>query len=177
MGVVHGIAAAYPLLVAQGHGAILTTASLSGVTYGPGLGSYGAAKHAVVGYCLSLRAEAARYGVSVVTVCPSFVDTPLLDTQVTTTDGVSTAIRDQISPLGTGPLMSVQDVAAAALDGLRRDRALVVVPRRGRVFYHLTRLLPGVADSLGRRIALKAPGYAARFTPSGRPAAVRRSSY
>jgi len=163
MGVVHGIAAAYPLFVAQGHGTILTTASLSGLVGGPGLGAYGASKHAVVGYSLGLRAEAARYGVRVVTLCPSFVDTPLLDAPVVGTSGATT-IRDQLHLLGTGPLAGVAEVADAALDGVRRNRALVVVPRRGRLLWRTSRYLPGATDRITRWIAGRTPAYDPRWT-------------
>src|SRR5258708_16969145 len=36
-------------------------------------------KHAVVGLSLSLRGEAAAYGVRVTAVCPGVVETPILD--------------------------------------------------------------------------------------------------
>src|SRR5215469_16417765 len=59
-GVVHGVHAAYPVMLRQGHGHIVNTASLAGLVPGPGLAPYAAAKHAVVGLSLSLRAEGAR---------------------------------------------------------------------------------------------------------------------
>jgi len=162
-GVVHGVAAAYPLLVKQGRGAILNTASLAGLTSGPGLGAYGASKHAVVGYSLGLRAEAARYGVRVVTLCPSFVDTPLLDRTVTSTQGETRSIRESIAPLRTGRLATAEETAAAALEGVRRNRAIVVVPRRGRQLWALTRWAPGLADRASAAMARSAPGYAPTF--------------
>jgi NAD(P)-dependent dehydrogenase (short-subunit alcohol dehydrogenase family) len=162
-GVVHGVAAAYPLLVKQGRGAILNTASLAGLTFGPGLGVYGASKHAVVGYSLGLRAEAARYGVRVVTLCPSFVDTPLLDGTVTSTQGETRSIRESIAPLRTGKLVTAEETAAAALDGVRRNRAVVVVPRRGRQLWAMTRWAPGLAGRASASIARRAPGYAPSF--------------
>ncbi len=77
-GVVHGVHAAYPLMLRQGHGHIVNTASLAGLMPGPSLAPYAAAKHAVVGLSLSLRAEGASRGVRVSAVCPGFIDTPLL---------------------------------------------------------------------------------------------------
>ena len=43
------------------------------------LTSYVMTKHAVVGLSLALRSEAAAHGVGVTAVCPSAVDTPILD--------------------------------------------------------------------------------------------------
>ena len=77
-GVVHGVHAAYPIMLAQGRGHIVNTASLAGLVPMPIGIPYTATKHAVVGLSLGLRAEAAGRGVKVSVVCPSFVDTPLL---------------------------------------------------------------------------------------------------
>src|ERR671915_112136 len=77
-GVVHGVHAAYPIMLAQGAGHIVNTASLAGLVPMPMGIPYTATKHAVVGLSLGLRAEAASRGVKVSVVCPGFVDTPLL---------------------------------------------------------------------------------------------------
>jgi NAD(P)-dependent dehydrogenase (short-subunit alcohol dehydrogenase family) len=58
-GVVHGVQAAYPVMVRQGDGHIVNTASLAGLLPAPGLAPYGATKWAVVGLSLSLRGEGA----------------------------------------------------------------------------------------------------------------------
>ncbi|MDT5090921.1 MAG: hypothetical protein QOH60_284, partial [Mycobacterium sp.] len=51
-GVVHGVLAAYPLMIRQGHGHIINTASLAGLVPGGRLVSYSMTKHAVVGLSL-----------------------------------------------------------------------------------------------------------------------------
>ena len=79
-GVVHGVQAAYPLMVRQGDGHIVNTASLAGLVPAPCLTPYAMTKHAVVGLSMSLRAEAASRGVRVTAVCPGFTDTAILDT-------------------------------------------------------------------------------------------------
>jgi NAD(P)-dependent dehydrogenase (short-subunit alcohol dehydrogenase family) len=78
-GVVHGIRAFAPLLVAQGEGHIVNTASEAGFL---GIGyhaPYCASKWAVVAMSLSLRSEleAACSGVGCSVVCPGFVDTQI----------------------------------------------------------------------------------------------------
>jgi NAD(P)-dependent dehydrogenase (short-subunit alcohol dehydrogenase family) len=76
-GVVHGINAFVPLLLEQGEGHVVNTASIAGLTSTPGLGPYTATKHAVVAISESLfkdlRAAGAPIGVSV--LCPGFVQT------------------------------------------------------------------------------------------------------
>src|SRR5207248_6593438 len=78
-GVVHGVHAAYPVMIEQGSGHIVNTASLAGLLPSPGATPYAMTKHAVVGLSLSLRGEAAAYGVRVTAVCPGVVETPILD--------------------------------------------------------------------------------------------------
>ena len=78
-GVVHGVAAAYPQMIRQGHGHIVNTASMAGLTAAGQITSYVMTKHAVVGLSLALRSEAAAHGVGVLVVCPSAVETPILD--------------------------------------------------------------------------------------------------
>jgi NAD(P)-dependent dehydrogenase (short-subunit alcohol dehydrogenase family) len=80
-GVMHGVVAVYPHMVAAGRGRIVNIASLAGLVPAPYLVAYSAAKHGVVGLSLSLAAEAAGTGVEVTCVCPGFTDTPILDSQ------------------------------------------------------------------------------------------------
>jgi NAD(P)-dependent dehydrogenase (short-subunit alcohol dehydrogenase family) len=78
-GVVHGVVAAYPIMIRQGRGHIVNTSSLAGLLPSPMLTPYGMTKHGVVGLSESLRMEAAAHGVRVSVVCPGVIDTPLLD--------------------------------------------------------------------------------------------------
>ena len=99
----HGVHAAYPIMLEQGHGHIVNTASLAGLVPMPIGIPYTATKHAVVGLSLGLRAEAAGRGVKVSVVCPSFVDTPLLHNinpglPETTLSGDATADISKASP-------------------------------------------------------------------------------
>ena len=57
-GVVHGVTAAYPVMLRQGHGHIVNTASMAGLTAAGQITSYVMTKHAVVGLSLALRSEA-----------------------------------------------------------------------------------------------------------------------
>jgi len=78
-GVVNGVQAAYKIMLAQGFGHIVNTASMAGLMSGPGNVVYTTTKHAVVGLSTSLRAEAASQGVRVSVVCPGVIRTPILD--------------------------------------------------------------------------------------------------
>jgi NAD(P)-dependent dehydrogenase (short-subunit alcohol dehydrogenase family) len=81
-GVIHGVRAFLPTLVAQGEGHIVNTASIAGLL--PGFGaSYDATKHAVVALSEDLytgmRQAELPIGVSV--LCPGWVRTNILDAQ------------------------------------------------------------------------------------------------
>jgi NAD(P)-dependent dehydrogenase (short-subunit alcohol dehydrogenase family) len=143
-GVVHGIHAAYPVMLAQGDGHIVNTASLAGLVPGPGLAPYVATKHAVVGISLSLRAEAASRGVKVSAICPGFVDTPLLgrvnpDLPQTQASENAAALASRLGKLYQADLLA-QDV----LRGIERNKALIVAPRSARVAWRLGRYAPGL---------------------------------
>lgn len=80
-GVVHGISAFAPLLVARGSGHIVITASGAGLGAGPFLGAYSASKHAVVGLAAVLRDELAPSGVGVTAVCPATIRTAIFHSE------------------------------------------------------------------------------------------------
>ena len=77
-GVVNGVQAAYCIMIKQGFGHIVNTASITGLMPTPGQVAYSMTKHAVVGLSLSLRAEAALLGIRVSVLCPGAIRTPIL---------------------------------------------------------------------------------------------------
>jgi NAD(P)-dependent dehydrogenase (short-subunit alcohol dehydrogenase family) len=144
-GVIHGVHAAYPVMLGQGSGHIVNTASLAGLVPGPMLAPYAAAKHAVVGLSLSLRAEAVGRGVRVSVVCPGFVDTPLLgrvnpDLPQTETGASAVALARL-----TGRLYSAEALAQDVLRGIARNRAVIVAPASARLAWRMTRYAPGLS--------------------------------
>jgi NADP-dependent 3-hydroxy acid dehydrogenase YdfG len=78
LGVAHTIRASLPLLIAQGRGHIVITASISGRTTYVGEPIYIATKWALVGLGGALRKEARSAGVRVSLIEPGIVDTPLV---------------------------------------------------------------------------------------------------
>jgi NAD(P)-dependent dehydrogenase (short-subunit alcohol dehydrogenase family) len=82
-GVVHGLRAFVPGMVAQGRGHVLNVASLSGLTAPPFTAPYNATKHAVVGLTETLSAElaAASTGVGASVACPGLVATAIWEAE------------------------------------------------------------------------------------------------
>jgi short-subunit dehydrogenase len=61
----------------RGSGRLVGMASVAGIRGLPGHGAYCASKAAVISYCESLRGECRPFGVSVLTLLPGYVRTPL----------------------------------------------------------------------------------------------------
>lgn len=83
-GVIHGIRSFVPRMLESGtEGYIVNTASMAGLTSGPGLSVYMASKHAVVSLTETLYHEltlrGSRIGVSA--LCPGFVNTRIQDSE------------------------------------------------------------------------------------------------
>lgn len=73
-----GIRHALPVMRDQGGGAIINTASISGLAGDYGLAAYNAAKAGVVNLTRAAAVELARYRIRVNAICPGAVETPLL---------------------------------------------------------------------------------------------------
>ena len=81
-GVVHGIATFVPLLIEQGEGHVVNTASIAGLTTAPFLGPYNATKQAVVAISETLYKDlqiAGIAGIGVSVLCPGFVQTRIAE--------------------------------------------------------------------------------------------------
>ncbi len=78
----HTIAAAVPHMRAAGYGRIVNIASAHGLRASPGKAAYVAAKHGVVGLTKTVALVLAGKGVTCNAVCPGFVLTPLVETQI-----------------------------------------------------------------------------------------------
>jgi NAD(P)-dependent dehydrogenase (short-subunit alcohol dehydrogenase family) len=142
-GVVHGVDAAYRIMLKQGSGHIVNTASMAGLVPMPMGIPYTATKHAVVGLSLGLRAEAAGRGIKVSVVCPSFVDTPLLtninpDLPETPMSGDAKADIKQAQP----KLYTAEKLARDIIRGVEKNHALIVAPASARIAWRGARFTP-----------------------------------
>lgn len=78
-GVFYGMKAQIPLMLAQGHGVIINTASIAGLKGLPNAVAYSASKHAVVGMTKTAAMEYGKKNIRINALCPVFTITPLFD--------------------------------------------------------------------------------------------------
>jgi 3-hydroxybutyrate dehydrogenase len=73
---------AWPHLIESGAGRFVAIASVHGIVASPYKAAYVAAKHGVVGLVKTLALEGAEHGISATAVCPAYVRTPLVESQI-----------------------------------------------------------------------------------------------
>jgi len=151
-GVVNGVAAAYRVMLAQGFGHIVNTASVQGLVPTPLMASYGATKHAVVALSNSLRIEAAPAGIRVSVICPGVIRTPLLHggrygkVLLPASEESQRAYFERLRP------MDPTRFARRVLTRVARNDALIIVPAWYKVMWWLNRASPSLGRFLARRM-------------------------
>jgi 2-hydroxycyclohexanecarboxyl-CoA dehydrogenase len=141
-GVVHGCAVFGPKMLEHGGGHVVNVASALGFTPTVTEPDYVTTKAAVLALSQCLRADWQRDGVGVSVICPGVIDTPII-TEGTRFRGdqASTKKRrrtERVFQRGHRP----EQVAAAIVDAIERDRAIVPVGWEARAGWALHRLGP-----------------------------------
>lgn len=77
-GVLFGMKHVLPIMMERKRGSIINTASVAGFIGSPGMASYVASKHAVLGLTKTAALECAEAGIRVNAVCPSPVDNRMM---------------------------------------------------------------------------------------------------
>lgn len=153
MGVVHGLHAFLPRLLAQdGPAHVMNTASMAGLVPNPGLTAYTATKAAVVGLSEALDLELRGSGVRVSALCPGIIDTDIIATATLRGDWAQR--RETTAELYATRGTSPDVVARQALAGIGRGRTVVPTPRYQVVpAWLLQRYLPPVGRALSAATA------------------------
>ncbi|HEX5512045.1 MAG TPA: SDR family oxidoreductase [Actinomycetales bacterium] len=150
-GVVHGVEAVYPLMLRQESGHIVNTASLAGLVPAPLMAAYTTSKWAVVGLSRALREEGAASGVKVSALCPAFAATPLLDE---INSGLPATLASKQTKRHVqriqGRLATADEVAAAALAGVAKNKALILVPGKAKLAAYGFRFAPQLVTAVIR---------------------------
>lgn len=140
-GVLYGAQAAYPYLKASAPGsALVNIASAAGLTGGSGMSVYSATKFGVRGIAESLDAEWAPDGIKVSSICPSFIETPLLDG--TGNRKTNENIRTRVTAAGL-EITPVEEVAQAVWNAVHGDELHYLVGKTARQLAFAKRWMPG----------------------------------
>lgn len=152
MGVVHGIHAFLPRMLAQGTPShIVNTASGAGLFASPGMGPYCASKHAVVGLSQVLAAELHDTPIAVTILCPGIVNTPIIQTAAFR--GVDQARRARTIDFYERCAATPESVANDLIRDMKRGK-LFCLSRKLEVGlgWWLHRLSPSLALGVSRRL-------------------------
>ena len=128
---VFGMAATFQPFIApmrvRGRGTLAGIASVAGFRGLPGAAAYSASKSAAITYLESLRAELHGSGVSVVTVCPGYVRTPMTD------------VNRYRMPF----IIGADDAGRRIARAIARKKRLAVIPWQMVLVSRILRVLPG----------------------------------
>ncbi|HEX9766325.1 MAG TPA: SDR family oxidoreductase [Nitriliruptorales bacterium] len=157
-GVAHGSTLAYRQMVTQGHGHIVTTASVAALLPVPLQAHYCATKQGVLGMMRALRIEAADHRVDVTVFCPAWVESGMFDNHT---------IRGSLEGADTRRLVPFAPLPAhraveRLLRGVERRKPIVVTPFYGRLGWWLERVSPRVGHQLQRQALARIRSAAAR---------------
>jgi len=149
LGVVNGVRAFAPRLIAQDEGHIVNTASVAGLISPPGMGAYCVSKHAVVTLSEALhhdlRERGSHVGVSV--LCPAYVPTGIADSERNRPHGLSLSEKSKSRLAKEAALKKA--VASGKLSADHVARAVVAAVKEDR-FYVLTH--PGIKGAVRARM-------------------------
>ncbi len=157
MGVIHGIKAFTPIMLAQDEEAhIVNTASIAGLIAGPSMGAYRVSKHAVVAISetlyLELDQNGSKIGVSV--LCPAWVKTRIFESErnrpkdkdiSTTTDPLIAAQLESSQQAVLHDSISPEELAEHVLDAIKADRFYILTHPKytGAIAYRMRDILNG----------------------------------
>lgn len=132
--------AAAKVMVERGSGQILSIVSAAGLIALPGSAAYSASKFGLRGFLTSVRLELAPLGVKVNAILPGAVDTPMLRYEATHGGSVLNFLNKSV--------LTVDQVAAAAMHALDRDKPEVYVPYSDGIIGRLAGSLPWILPKL-----------------------------
>ena len=152
MGVVHGIGAFVPNMIARNRGGhIVNMASVSGYVGAPGMGTYSASKFAVLGLTESLRAELHRHRIGVTAICPGFVKTPIQEKVKLVGQLDSARSRARVARDFERSTLLPAMVAERSLKAIRRNEAIASIGREAFFSRTLKRWAPALLERSLRR--------------------------
>jgi len=126
---VHVAQSVLPDMIRRGGGHLLVTASAAGLLGAPGDAPYTVSKHAVVGLAEWLAVTYRPRGIGVSALCPLGVRTALLE------PGIAAGHPTALAIAALAPLLTPEEVAESAVQGLRKEEFLILPHESVRATY------------------------------------------
>ncbi|HOT46067.1 MAG TPA: SDR family oxidoreductase [Spirochaetota bacterium] len=146
-GVLYGTMAAYAVMARQGSGHIVNVASMAGFAPFSINAPYTAAKYGVVGLSQALRHEMEGLGVRMTLVCPGIVRTSFYDAiEIVGTD------RETYMEFMPRRLITPDRAAEIILDGVAREKTMIIFPFHAKVLWWISRFAPSVMTFINRKM-------------------------
>ncbi|EKU21204.1 3-oxoacyl-ACP reductase, partial [Nannochloropsis gaditana CCMP526] len=110
-----------PMMHEQGFGRIVNIGSIHSVIASPFKSAYVAAKHGLIGFSKVIALETSDVDITINTICPSYVKTPLVDAQIANqakTHGISedeVINKIMLEPMPKKAFISIQELVGTTL--------------------------------------------------------------
>jgi len=132
-----------PHFIRSKSGKFVVISSLSGKFASPGRGAYSASKHAIHGYFDTLRMEHTKDNISVMLVCPGFVQTNVTRNSLTG-KGVPQGKLDKTTKNG----MQSDEAASRIIDGIKRGKQEIAFGGREKMGLLIKRFFPSMLNKI-----------------------------
>ena len=138
----HTVAAVLPAMKQRGSGHIVNVASVAGYIGVFGFTGYCASKFAVIGLSEALRGELRPHGIGVSVLCPPDTDTPMLHNENVNKPQETLKISEG------GGLLTAEAVARATMEGIGKNRFMIIPGAGARFTWLAKRLVPGLVFAI-----------------------------
>lgn len=136
LGAIYSIGAVLPAMVERGHGHVAAVSSIAGFRGLPSMGSYSGSKAGLSTFLESLRSDLFGTGVTVTTIHPGFVRTPMTD----------------VNKFPMPFLVELDEAVAIMIRGLEKRRARIEFPWPIVWIMKFVRLIPAPLWDLSARL-------------------------
>jgi short-subunit dehydrogenase len=130
----------------ENRGQIIVISSVAGFSPLIARTGYAASKHALHGFFESLRVELKEKGVSILMVCPSFIETNIIKNAL---DGDGKPVRHE--QVVIGKRMQPEEAAQAIFEAASKEQKLLILGATGKLAYWTHKLSPQIYATIMAR--------------------------
>lgn len=152
-GVIHGCHFFTPKMVERGQGGhVVNVSSMLGFFASPDIVGYTTAKFGVFGLSMCLREDLAGHGIGVSVICPGMINTNIVSTARVRAAVDTTELQRKVIASYQRRNYGPERVAAAVVNAIKRNRAILPVSPESWLGYYVNRVWPAGARAMGRKL-------------------------